>query len=230
MAIKYSISPYSMIQYYNICGEDFNKEVAESLEKRGVEYNGEKFVTESISLLSPFNAKPAFFESTILIDQYMQNIMQTICELGHSDVKRTYSNAVFNILKTATSLNLLPEGSEDYMFHYARLDAVILETLGEISKMDVEGVINLSELISANAVDAIFLSGDSALTHFITLAMCRDNSFRDYNMFVKNAVVIDKKKLFKMAASAVRNKHSQDFEIYKEPFGRLSFQKTKSLL
>jgi len=29
-----------MIQYYNICGEDFNKEVAENLEKRGVEYNG----------------------------------------------------------------------------------------------------------------------------------------------------------------------------------------------
>ena len=235
MARAYVMSPYTIGQYYNICGEEFNGEVARKLEERGAaDYNGANFLAESIASISPFYAKPAFFESTILIDNYMQDIMEKVSEMGGSEdedsIKKRYSQAIFRILKTATSLNLLPEGNEDYMFHYARLDIVILEVLRALNNMTVEETIKLYELIESNNAVEIYKEPDSKLINLIVLAMCGDDASHDYDMFVKNSVLLNDKKLAGMAAKSIKTNQCPSFEIYEGPFKRLSFQKTKSLV
>lgn len=141
-----------------------------------------------------------------------------------------YMNSVLRILNTATSLNLMEEGRENYNLHFYRLSAVILLVLHELNKMSIYDVMFFSLSIEHSSSDEVWKEAKyyPLLSAFCYLAMNDNPEIEDYKMFGdKNSIQIKEEYLYRLVAENVHN--NNDYQYLKRDFKRLSYREAKEI-
>lgn len=174
-------------------------------------------------------------ESSQYINQEWLEILDKLCTtFGYSmegeASQQLYIESVIGILNTATSLNLMEEGREDYTLHFNRLSKIILLVLHEINTMRVEDVCIFYELIKRSLSSQIYnnLKSYPYSSAFCFLAMNDNADIEDYKMFEnENSFQIKTENLWKLMLKNVHN--NSNYVCLKRNFRRLSYLESKEM-
>ncbi len=227
MATKrcYEVSYPSILLYYNILGVDI----------RTVNINYIENEVSELSDLTPKELYNGLPEISQLINREWLEIIKRLCtSFGYSmndDTKKLlYNESVIGILNTATSLNLMEEGRENYILHFYRLSVVLLLVLRELNKMGIDDVILFNDDIKHSLSNQIFKRAKLYpwLSAFCYLAMNDNPEIEDYKMFGdKNSVQIKEEYLYRLIAENVHN--NKNYQYLKRDFKRLSYKETEEI-
>lgn len=220
----YKLSVPSILEYYNIMGLDLKLINVESIETE----------VDNVEELRPDIVYKVLPQSSIEVASLYEEIIRKICSnFGYSEeeinLKTKYYNSVIGILNAVTSLNLIPEISEDYLLNFHRVNSILQLVLREINCAQVEDVITFANFLGEGKAREL-ASISNALRYtplFAILALNSNNNIPDYKMFVSDeSSQIDAEKLL----SLVKNNLSSKYEKYKlhRVFNRPSYLKCLS--
>lgn len=205
----YKLSVPSILEYYNIMGLDLKLINVESIETE----------VDNVEELRPDIVYKVLPESSIEVASLYEEIIRKICsDFGYSDeaeaLKITYYNSIIGILNAVTSLNLIPEGSKDYILNFYRVNSILQLVLREINYAQVEEVITFANFLGEGKAREL-TSISNALDYtslFAILALNYNNNIPDYKMFESDkSSQIDAEKLL----SLVKDNLSSKYEKYK---------------
>ena len=182
--IVYSIGIGSLENWHNVCGEKLNiNNLGESYTIKG---RIPVFETRDLKRLSPFYSKRTLLETSDRIDNYMKDFIKKSCEV-EDDFKDKYYSSFYGILRAATSLNVIPEDSKDYVQYHLRVEQLILQTLRALSNMSTSEVIDLFDAVKSNNIGNVMKSCyDGTLASLLMIAMVKDDDSHDYEIFTYN--------------------------------------------
>ena len=181
MATKryYQLSYPSILMYYNMLGIDVKTIDVSQIDTE----------VSDLDDIVPFELKLLPPSSKVISWEWIAILERMCTTFGYSlEEERTqqlYMESIIGILNTATSLNLMEEGREDYTLHFERLSTILSRILHEINTMSVEDVCILYEMIKRSLSIQIFhkVKSYGFISAFCYLAMNKDSEIEDYKMF-----------------------------------------------
>lgn len=203
----YKLSVPSLYEYYNIMGLDLNLINNASVETE----------VRDLEELRPDIAYEVLPESSIEVASLYEEIIRKLCsDFGYSEeeinLKTKYYNSVIGILNTVTSLNLIPEISEDYLLNFHRVNSILQLVLREINNAQVEEVITFANFLGeGKARELSRISNALRYTPlFAILALNSNNDIPDYEMFVSDeSSQIDVEKLLSLVKNNLNSKYEK---------------------
>jgi len=197
----------SILGYYNLLGLDLNYINAEDI-------NAE---VRCISELRPDIAYKVLPKSSMEVAKEFELFLEEICcSFAYSEegltLKTMYYNSVIGILNAITSLNLIPEESEDYLLNFERVNSILKPVLAEINSSSIEDVIEFAKCLGKGEIIKLLHETNTfkftALLAVLALNPNRD--IPDYEMFSNDkSSQFDVKKLLDLVEKNVCSKYEK---------------------
>lgn len=197
----YKLSTPSILQYYNMFGLDLKL-----IDPRTIETE-----VRYLEDLIPDIAYQTLPKSSLAVAEQLSTFIDKICCLFGYDqeselLKSSYYSSVIGILSVLTSLNLIPEKSENYLLNFERVNRILLLVLSEINNTPFDTVINFANLLGEGKVRELRdLTKTMSYSYLLSiLALNPSPDIPDYEMFLsETSSEIDGKKLYELAKNNI---------------------------